>query len=105
VIAIAWKAQQRLHQVWRRLDTKRSKRKTIVAVAAARRLAGFCWAISPCPLTTHPPYEPGVRGSAHGHASSRAAVAESLFVASRQAWHRHVPDYHHCSRTTMRAVL
>jgi transposase len=44
-IAIAWKAQQRLHQLWRRLDTKRGKRKTIVAVAVARHLAGFCWAI------------------------------------------------------------
>ena len=50
VIAIAWKAQQRLHQVWRRLDTNRGKRKTIVAVAAARQLAGFVWAIA-----THDP--------------------------------------------------
>ena len=46
VIAIAWKAQQRLHHLWRRLDTKRGKRKTIVAVAVARHLAGFCWAIA-----------------------------------------------------------
>jgi len=46
VIAISWKAQQRLHQIWRRLDTERGKRKTIVAVAAARQLAGFCWAIT-----------------------------------------------------------
>ena len=45
VTAIAWKAQQRLHHVWRRLDLKRGKRKTIVAVAVARHLAGFCWAI------------------------------------------------------------
>jgi transposase len=45
VIAIAWKTQQRLHQLWRRLDTERGKRKTIVAVAVARHLAGFCWAI------------------------------------------------------------
>jgi transposase len=44
-IAIAWKAQQRLHHLWRRLDLKRGKRKTIVAVAVARHLAGFCWAI------------------------------------------------------------
>jgi transposase len=43
--AIAWKAQQRLHHLWRRLDLKRGKRKTIVAVAVARHLAGFCWAI------------------------------------------------------------
>ena len=46
VIAIAWKAQQRLHRTWRRLDTERGKRRTIVAVAVARELAGFCWAIA-----------------------------------------------------------
>ena len=45
VIAIAWKAQQRLHHLWRRLDSQRHKRRTIVAVAVARHLAGFCWAI------------------------------------------------------------
>ena len=45
VIAIAWKAQQRLHQLWRRLDTKRGKRKTLVATAVARHLVGFCWAV------------------------------------------------------------
>jgi transposase len=56
VIAIAWKAQQRLHHLWRRLDLKRGKRKTIVAVAVARHLAGFCWAIvntDTNPTTTH----------------------------------------------------
>jgi transposase len=46
VIAIAWKAQQRLHRVWRQLDAKRGKRRTVVAVAVARQLAGFCWAIA-----------------------------------------------------------
>lgn len=45
-LAISWKAQQRLHQLWRRLETKRGKRKTVVAVAVARHLAGFCWAIT-----------------------------------------------------------
>ena len=44
VIAISWKAQRRLHGVWRRLDDDRGKRRTIVAVAVARELAGFCWA-------------------------------------------------------------
>jgi transposase len=44
VIAISWKAQQRLHRCWRRLDHERGKRRTIVAVAVARELAGFCWA-------------------------------------------------------------
>jgi transposase len=45
VVAIAWKAQQRLHRIWRRLDSERHMRRTIVAVAVARHLAGFCWAI------------------------------------------------------------
>ena len=45
VIAIAWKAQQRLHRIWRRLDGQRGKRRTVVAVAVARQLTGFCWAI------------------------------------------------------------
>src|SRR5262249_33401834 len=31
LLAISWKAQQRLHQLWRRLDGERGKRKTIVA--------------------------------------------------------------------------
>lgn len=44
VIAISWHAQQRLHRTWRRLDAERGKRRTIVAVAVARELAGFCWA-------------------------------------------------------------
>ena len=30
VIAISWKAQQRLHRTWRRLDTERGKRRTLV---------------------------------------------------------------------------
>ena len=46
ILALSWKAQQRLHHTWRRLDTERGKRRTLVAVAAARELAGFCWAIA-----------------------------------------------------------
>jgi transposase len=44
VLAISWQAQQRLHRTWQRLDHQRGKRRTIVAVAVARELAGFCWA-------------------------------------------------------------
>ena len=44
-IAIARSAQRRLHRVWTRLE-RRAKRRTIIAVAAARELAGFCWAIT-----------------------------------------------------------
>ena len=43
-IAIAWSAQRRLHRTWIRLE-QRNKRRTVIAVAAARELAGFCWAI------------------------------------------------------------
>ncbi len=46
VIEIAWQAQRRLHRVWQRLDTQRGKRRTIVAVAVARELSGFCWALA-----------------------------------------------------------
>jgi transposase len=46
VLAISWQAQQRLHRVWRRLDHDCGKRRTIVAVAVARELAGFCWALA-----------------------------------------------------------
>ena len=45
-LAISWQAQQRLHRSWQRLDHQRGKRRTIVAVAVARELAGFCWAIA-----------------------------------------------------------
>jgi transposase len=44
-IAIAWSAQRRLHHLWTHLE-QRAKRRTIIAIAAARELAGFCWAIT-----------------------------------------------------------
>ncbi len=44
-IAVAWSAQQRLHRTWTRLE-QRTKRRTIIAVAAARELTGFAWAIT-----------------------------------------------------------
>jgi transposase len=46
LIAISWQAQQRLYRVWSRLAEQRGKRRTIVAVAVARELAGFCWALA-----------------------------------------------------------
>jgi len=46
ILAICWQAQQRLHRVWRRPDGERAKRRTIVAVAVARELAGVCWALA-----------------------------------------------------------
>jgi transposase len=46
VCAISWQAQRRIHRTWQRLDAERGKRRTVVAVAAARELAGFCWAVA-----------------------------------------------------------
>ncbi len=46
IIEIAWQALRRRYRVWQRLDTQRGKRRTIVAVAVARELAGFCWALA-----------------------------------------------------------
>ena len=45
ILALSWKAQRRLHHVWTRME-QRHKRRTIIAVAAARELAGFCWAVA-----------------------------------------------------------
>jgi transposase len=45
VVALSWKTQRRLHHVWSRMK-QRGKRRTIIAVAAARELAGFCWAVA-----------------------------------------------------------
>ncbi len=45
-VAVAWTAQRRLYRTWTRMEA-RSKRRTLIAVAAARELVGFCWAISP----------------------------------------------------------
>lgn len=44
-VAISWSAQRRLHRVWTRMRARR-KRSTVIAVAAGRELAGFCWAIT-----------------------------------------------------------
>lgn len=46
VCARADMAARRLHQRWRRLETERGKRSTLVAVAVARELAGWCWSIA-----------------------------------------------------------
>jgi transposase len=45
IVALSWKTQRRLHRVWSRMES-RGKRRTIIAVAAARELAGFCWAVA-----------------------------------------------------------
>ncbi len=43
VIAVAWRAQQRLYQRWQRLREQRRKPAGVVAVACARELATFLW--------------------------------------------------------------
>ncbi|MGH8546102.1 MAG: transposase [Gammaproteobacteria bacterium] len=43
VIVHAWKAQKRLHALFRRLEFKRNS--PIAAVAVARELTGFLWAV------------------------------------------------------------
>lgn len=44
-IAISWSAQRRLHRVWTRMQ-RHGKRRTLIAVATARELTGFCWSIT-----------------------------------------------------------
>jgi transposase len=43
VIAVAWRAQRRLHQRWTVLAGQRRKPAGVVAIACARELAAFCW--------------------------------------------------------------
>ena len=43
MIAIAWRAQQRLHARWQHLHHHRRKPSGVVAIAVARELAAFCW--------------------------------------------------------------
>jgi transposase len=45
-VALAWKAQRRGYRTWQRLHTQPAKRATLVNIAGARELAGFCWAIT-----------------------------------------------------------
>jgi transposase len=43
VVAIAWRAQRRLHERWMHLRLQRKKPASIASVALARELAGFLW--------------------------------------------------------------
>ena len=43
VIAIAWRAQQRLYQRWQHLRQQRGKPAGVVAIACARELAAYLW--------------------------------------------------------------
>jgi transposase len=43
IIAIAWRAQRRLHARWQHLHHDRGKPASVVAIACARELAAFLW--------------------------------------------------------------
>jgi transposase len=43
VVAVAWRAQRRLHERWVALRLERKKPAGVVSVALARELAGFLW--------------------------------------------------------------
>jgi len=43
VVAVAWRAQRRLHQRWQHLHGRRGKPAGVVAIACARELAAFLW--------------------------------------------------------------
>lgn len=51
IVALSWKTQRRLHHVWQRMED-RKKRRTIIAVAVARELAGFCWSLATTEVAT-----------------------------------------------------
>jgi transposase len=44
-VAVAWKAQLRLHRTWTRLEA-RAKRRTLIGGGGARETSGFCWVIT-----------------------------------------------------------
>jgi len=93
VVAIAWKAQQRLHHLWRRLDSQRHIRRTIVAVAIARHLAGFCWAIVNCHPDQELPNQPPVQSEPlRSRGRRRLADAGLPSSASRSACGRPTGD-------------
>jgi hypothetical protein len=55
-------AGRRLHQRWNHLNTHRGLRSTIVAIAIARELAGWCWSLA-IMTTNHSPPRSSTRGS------------------------------------------
>jgi hypothetical protein len=46
VVARARAAERRLNRRWRHLHQRRGLRATVVAVAVARELAGWCWSLA-----------------------------------------------------------
>jgi transposase len=80
---IAWKAQTRLCQRYRRMIA-RGKLKQVVVTAIARELAGFVWAIA-C-ITSDPPAKTSTATSTSGKVgqSSNGKIAVSLRNGTRQ---------------------
>jgi hypothetical protein len=52
VIAVSWKAQHRLHKLYKHLAAKRGAQVAVVAVA--RELVGFVWAAMTLPSRAAP---------------------------------------------------
>jgi transposase len=79
VIAHARKAQERLHRRHFRL-VARGKPTNIVAVAIARELCGFLWAIANCPNTSDPFRGPSgaVKGKLPSRVAARPLTASSV---------------------------
>jgi hypothetical protein len=79
VIAHARKAQERLHRRHFRL-VARGKPTNIVAVAIARELCGFLWAIANCPNTSDPFRVPSgaVKGKLPSRVAARPLTASSV---------------------------
>ena len=60
MITLSWKAQHRLHTLYKRIAAKRSR--AIAVVAVARELVGFLWAAMTLPTAAALP--PRLAGSA-----------------------------------------
>jgi transposase len=86
ILALSWKAQRRLHHVWQRME-QRNKRRTIIAVAAGRELAGCCWAVA----TADQPAAGTSRWSSGGGepGPSRRASVRHLWAADRPVGDTH----------------
>jgi transposase len=102
-VAISWSAQQRLHRTWARLQA-RNKRRTIIAVAAARELAGFAWAITQIEYqhdprrAQQPDRHPPSRPHPHQHTTRKREINHpQLTTRSPYQLQARVPD----SRTSV----
>ena len=90
-IAVAWSAQRRLHRTWTRLEA-RAKRRTIIAVAAARELAGFCLGDHPNRITTPPTHRLSRRLGRWRPGNARGTRELTMSNPPPQGWPRPILD-------------